>query len=156
MLTSAEQFLSTPQRQPVRRLSLAGAKAAYSTGWKSFWRWFPHPSDHRRAKSCRRRGRNSSSKKMASSSSPPLHCLVRCAHMVKKADGSWRPCQDFHRLNLVTKLNIYPLSNMLELAAKAARSSPRLTCRRGITRSMSSQSAEPCSACLNARGCLLA
>jgi hypothetical protein len=62
--------------------------------------------------------------------------------MVKKADGSWRPCQDFHRLNLVTKLNIYPLPNMLDLAAKAAQSSQRLTCGRGITRSMSTQSAE--------------
>jgi hypothetical protein len=34
--------------------------------------------------------------------------------MVEKADGSWRPCEDFQRLNLVTKLDSYPLPNMLD------------------------------------------
>ncbi len=41
-------------------------------------------------------------------------------HMVKKADGSWRPCGDFRRLNLVTEPDVYPLPNMLDFAAKAA------------------------------------
>ncbi len=41
-------------------------------------------------------------------------------HMVKKADGSWRPCGDFLRLNLVTEPDVYPLPNMLDFAAKAA------------------------------------
>jgi hypothetical protein len=41
-------------------------------------------------------------------------------HMVKKADGSWRPCGDFWRLNLVTEPDVYPLLNMLDFAAKAA------------------------------------
>jgi hypothetical protein len=40
--------------------------------------------------------------------------------MVKKADGSWRPCGDFRRLNLVTEPDVYPLPNMLDFAAKAA------------------------------------
>jgi hypothetical protein len=40
--------------------------------------------------------------------------------MMKKADGSWRPCRDFRRLNLVTEPDVYPLPNMLEFAAKAA------------------------------------
>jgi hypothetical protein len=30
-------------------------------------------------------------------------------HMVEKADGSWRPCSDFRRLNLVTQVDTYPL-----------------------------------------------
>ncbi len=34
--------------------------------------------------------------------------------MVPKKDGSWRPCGDFWRLNLVTKPDIYPLPNMLD------------------------------------------
>jgi hypothetical protein len=40
--------------------------------------------------------------------------------MVRKADGSWRPCGDFRRLNLVTEPDVYPLPNMLDFAAKAA------------------------------------
>jgi hypothetical protein len=40
--------------------------------------------------------------------------------MVKKADGSWPPCGDFRRLNLVTEPDVYPLPNMLDFAAKAA------------------------------------
>jgi hypothetical protein len=41
-------------------------------------------------------------------------------HMVRKADGSWQPCRDFRRLNLVTEPDVYPLPNMLDFAAKAA------------------------------------
>jgi hypothetical protein len=41
-------------------------------------------------------------------------------HMVEKSDGSWRPCGDFRRLNLVTEPDVYPLPNMLDFAAKAA------------------------------------
>ncbi len=41
-------------------------------------------------------------------------------HMVRKADGSWRPCGDFRRLNLVAEPDVYPLPNMLDFAAKAA------------------------------------
>ncbi len=41
-------------------------------------------------------------------------------HMVRKADGSWRPCRDFRWLNLVTEPDVYPLPNMLDFAAKAA------------------------------------
>jgi hypothetical protein len=41
-------------------------------------------------------------------------------HMVRKEDGSWRPCGDFRRLNLVTEPDVYPLPNMLDFAAKAA------------------------------------
>jgi hypothetical protein len=41
-------------------------------------------------------------------------------HMVRKVDGSWRPCGDFRRLNLVTEPDVYPLTNMLDFAAKAA------------------------------------
>ena len=35
--------------------------------------------------------------------------------MVKK-DGSWWPCSDFRRLNLVTETDQYPLPNMLDFA----------------------------------------
>jgi hypothetical protein len=37
-------------------------------------------------------------------------------HLVKKKDGSWRPCGDFRRLNLVTEADQYPLPNMLDFA----------------------------------------
>ena len=37
-------------------------------------------------------------------------------HMVPKKDGSWRPCGDFRRLNLVTEPDRYPLPNMLDFA----------------------------------------
>ena len=37
-------------------------------------------------------------------------------HMVVKKDGSWWPCSDFRRLNLVTETDQYPLPNMLDLA----------------------------------------
>ncbi len=36
--------------------------------------------------------------------------------MVRKADGSWQPCGDFRRLNLVTEPDVY-LHNMLAKAA---------------------------------------
>ncbi len=41
-------------------------------------------------------------------------------HMVKKADGSWRPCGDFRLLNGVTIPDAYPLPNMMDFAVKAA------------------------------------
>ncbi len=41
-------------------------------------------------------------------------------HMVEKADGSWRPCGDFRRLNLVTEPDSYTLPNMLDFAHVAA------------------------------------
>jgi Reverse transcriptase (RNA-dependent DNA polymerase) len=41
-------------------------------------------------------------------------------HPVKKDDGSWRPCGDFRRLNLVTVPDAYPLPNMLDFGAKMA------------------------------------
>ncbi len=37
-------------------------------------------------------------------------------HMVPKNDGSWRPCGDYHLLNLVTTPDKYPLPNMQDLS----------------------------------------
>ena len=39
-------------------------------------------------------------------------------HMVRKKDGSWRPCGDYGRLNLATTPDQYPLANMQDVAAK--------------------------------------
>ena len=39
-------------------------------------------------------------------------------HMVPKPDGTWRPCGDYRRLNLVTEANVYPLPNMADVSAK--------------------------------------
>jgi len=44
-------------------------------------------------------------RRSSSSWSSPLH-------LVKKKDGSWRPCGDFRRLNLVTVEDKYPVPNM--------------------------------------------
>jgi hypothetical protein len=39
-------------------------------------------------------------------------------HMVRKKDGSWRPCGDYGQLNLQTVEDKYPLPNMADLAAR--------------------------------------
>jgi hypothetical protein len=44
-------------------------------------------------------------------------CWASPLHMVKKADGSWQPCGDFRRLNLITEPDKYPLPRMDDLAA---------------------------------------
>jgi hypothetical protein len=41
-------------------------------------------------------------------------------HMVPKKDGSWRPCGDFRRLNLVTEADVYLLPNMLDFSDRLA------------------------------------
>jgi transposase InsO family protein len=41
-------------------------------------------------------------------------------HMVEKADGSWRPCGDYRRLNGVTVPDTYPLPNMMDFSARVA------------------------------------
>ena len=41
-------------------------------------------------------------------------------HLVKKADGTWRPCGDFRRLNLQTKADRYTCPNMADLTARLA------------------------------------
>jgi hypothetical protein len=39
-------------------------------------------------------------------------------HMVHKADGSWRPCSNYRRLNGVTVPNTYPLPNMMDFTTR--------------------------------------
>ena len=54
-------------------------------------------------------------------------------HMVKKSDGSWRPCGDFRRLNLQTEPDKYSVPNIADLAAKlhGARVFSKLDLRKG-------------------------
>jgi hypothetical protein len=62
-------------------------------------------------------------------------------HMVRNAVGNLHPCGDFRRLNLLTKPDVYPLPNMLDLLPRrpGAQFSPRLTFGRGTTRSLSTR-----------------
>jgi hypothetical protein len=41
-------------------------------------------------------------------------------HMVRKPDGSWRPCGDYRRLNLVMEPDSYPLPNMMDFTTRVA------------------------------------
>ena len=41
-------------------------------------------------------------------------------HMVRKKDGTWRPCGDFHRLNLQTFPDSYTCPNIADLMARLA------------------------------------
>jgi hypothetical protein len=38
--------------------------------------------------------------------------------MVRKADGTWRPCGDYRRLNNVTKADRYPVPNIQDFTAR--------------------------------------
>jgi len=39
-------------------------------------------------------------------------------HLVKKKDGTWRPCGDYRRLNVATTPDQYPLPNVQDVANK--------------------------------------
>ena len=40
--------------------------------------------------------------------------------MVKKSDGSWRPCRDFRRLSLLSETDCYLLPNMTDITSSLA------------------------------------
>ncbi len=39
-------------------------------------------------------------------------------HMVRKSDGTWRPCGDYRRLNLATEVDRYPLPNIQDFGGR--------------------------------------
>ena len=39
-------------------------------------------------------------------------------HMVKKKDGTWRPCMDIRQLNQATKQDLYPPPHIEDLSTK--------------------------------------
>ena len=41
-------------------------------------------------------------------------------HMVMKSDGTWRPCGDFRRLNIISEADCYPLPNMADITSSLA------------------------------------
>ncbi len=45
-----------------------------------------------------------------------LHSLAEL--VLKKPDGSWRPCDDFHRLNNLTVPDTYPLPSKMDFSAR--------------------------------------
>jgi cleavage and polyadenylation specificity factor subunit 1 len=45
-------------------------------------------------------------------------CWASPLHMVKKGDGTWRPCGDYRQLNLITTPDKYPLPRMEDLSAR--------------------------------------
>ncbi len=47
-------------------------------------------------------------------------CWASPLHMVRKANGGWRPCGDFRQLNLVMEPDRYPLPCMDDLSARLA------------------------------------
>ena len=54
-------------------------------------------------------------------------------HMVLKSDGTWRPCGDYRRLNLVTEVDRYPLPNLLDFVSRLSGSTvfSKLDLRKG-------------------------
>jgi cleavage and polyadenylation specificity factor subunit 1 len=45
-------------------------------------------------------------------------CWASPLHMVRKADGSWRPCGDYRHLNLITTPDKYPVPNIQDLSTR--------------------------------------
>ena len=41
-------------------------------------------------------------------------------HMVKKKDGGWRPCHDYHRLNTATVPDSYPFPNIADFSSRVS------------------------------------
>ncbi len=53
--------------------------------------------------------------------------------MVRKANGDWRPCGDYRRLNGITIPDSYPLPNMMDFVARleGARIFSKIDLRKG-------------------------
>jgi hypothetical protein len=45
-------------------------------------------------------------------------CWASPLHMMRKADGGWRPCGDFRQLNLITEPDQYPLPRLDDLVGR--------------------------------------
>jgi hypothetical protein len=92
-------------------MKLLGIKHQMSTAF--------HPQSNGLVERAHRRLKEALKAKLAGGDWPShLPWIPLGLHMVRKKGGTWRPCGDFRRLNLITTEDRYPLPNMADLSSR--------------------------------------